>query len=448
MKISYRHHYRDLIRLGIPIIVGQIGTIILGFADTMMIGRHSADELSAAGFVVSLFNLIIIAGLGFSYGLTPVVGALFGQGKRHEAGGSLKHSLVANLVAAALMFAIMFALYCCLPLLGQPEELLPIIRPFYWLMLTTIPFTMLFNAFKQFADGVTDTRSPMWVMLAGNVINIVGNWVLIYGKCGLPELGLIGAGTATVIARLFMLGAMVTIVFRTERYRPYVEGFRLTAFNRADFWQLNRLGAPIALQMGMETASFSLVAIMMGWISAAAIASHQILTTVSSTCFMVYYGMGAAVAVKVANYRGVGDYTNARRNAYAGFHLILALGIVIATTVWFFRPAICGCFTDSEEVTAIAVSLIIPMMCYQFGDGLQFCFANALRGIADVKALMSIAFVAYVLLSLPLSYLFAFPMGLGAVGIWMAFPVSLTTAGTLFFLRFRSQTLRYARKTS
>lgn len=438
--ISYKRHYKELIYLGVPIMVGQLGTIILGFADTMMIGHHSAAELSAAGFVNTLFNLAIIFGLGFSYGLTPIVGALYGRGEEEEAGGKLKNSLLANLLIAVFLCAVMGILYLNLDKLGQPEELLPFIKPYYLILWASLPLIMLFNAFKQFADGITDTQTPMWILLGGNVLNIVGNYLLIYGTFGFPELGLLGGGLSTLFARLMMLVVFIGIFFLSPRYKTFLRGFRRSYANRADFRQLNKLGWPIALQMGMETASFSLCAIMLGWLGETPLAAHQIMNTITTLCFMIYYGMGAAIAVRVSYFRGQEDMPNLRRSAYAGFHLILVWGLFLCTIVFCIRHQLGSWYTDSEEVRQLVAVLVIPMLAYQFGDGLQIAFANALRGLADVKPMMYIAFVAYIILSLPTSYIFGFLLDWGTVGIWMGFPVGLTSAGIAFYLRFRQQT--------
>lgn len=438
--ISYKRHYKELIYLGVPIMVGQLGTIILGFADTMMIGHHSAAELSAAGFVNTLFNLAIIFGLGFSYGLTPIVGALYGRGEEEEAGGKLKNSLLANLLIAVFLCIVMGILYLNLDKLGQPEELLPFIKPYYLILWASLPLIMLFNAFKQFADGITDTQTPMWILLGGNVLNIVGNYLLIYGTFGFPELGLLGGGLSTLFARLMMLVVFIGIFFLSPRYKTFLRGFRRSYANRADFRLLNKLGWPIALQMGMETASFSLCAIMLGWLGETPLAAHQIMNTITTLCFMIYYGMGAAIAVRVSYFRGQEDMPNLRRSAYAGFHLILVWGLFLCTIVFFIRHQLGSWYTDSEEVRQLVAVLVIPMLAYQFGDGLQIAFANALRGLADVKPMMYIAFVAYIILSLPTSYIFGFLLDWGTVGIWMGFPVGLTSAGIAFYLRFRQQT--------
>lgn len=435
---KYAGHYKALLKLGTPIVIGQLGMVVLGLADTLMIGHHSTDELAAASFVNQVFNLAIIFSTGFSYGLTPVVGGLYGQGRLPQVGQALKNSLLANMLIGILLTVLMLVLYLFVEKLGQPVELMPLIKPYYVVLLVSLVFVMLFNAFKQFADGINDPKTGMWILLSGNAFNIVGNYILIYGKLGFPELGLVGAGLSTLVSRILMLVAFGVIFFTSARYASYREGFRLQ-LSRSIFRRLNVLGWPVGLQMGMETASFSLSTIMIGWLGTITLASHQVMLSISTCSFIMYYGMGAAVAVRVSNFHGLGDWVNVRRSAYAGFHLIMAMAIVISSAIFLLRYELGAWFTDSPEVVLTVVSLMVPFLLYQFGDGLQITFANALRGIADVKLIIIYAFIAYFLISLPAGYFFGFVLGWGAFGVWMAFPFGLTSAGVMFWLRFRKK---------
>ena len=437
---SYREHYKELLKLGLPILIGQLGVILVSFADTFMVGWHSTEELGAASFVNNIFNLAIVFAIGFSYGLTPFVGKLFGEKRYKEAGTMLKNALLANGVLALLVMSAMWLLYINIHRLGQPTELLPLMRPYYMVLLLTLPFTMLFNAFKQFIDGITDTKTSMWIMLSGNIINIIFNYILIFGKYGFPELGLLGAGIATLLSRMAMLAFAMIIFFKSSRYHTYMQGFFAGKITIAEQKHLNSIGMPVALQMGMETASFSLVAIMVGWLGTKALAAHQIMCTVGQLGFMVYYGMAAAVAVKTSNYNGAGDIPNIRRSANAGFRIIAVMAIIASFTMLLLRNRIGDLFTNDKEVALLVSQLIIPFVLYQFGDGLQCNFSNALRGIADVKPVMRYAFISYFVISLPIGYLFAFTFNMGLTGIWLSFPFGLTTAGVLFYLRFMKKT--------
>lgn len=211
---GYKQHYKALIFLGLPIVIGQVGVIILGFADTLMIGHHSTEELGAASFVNNVFTLCIIFSTGFSYGLTPIVGSLYGNRRFAEAGQALRCSLVANVLVALLLTFIMTVVYFNVERLGQPEELMPLIKPYYLVLLASLVFVMLFNGFKQFTDGITDTKTAMWILLGGNTLNIIGNYILINGKLGFPELGLLGAGISTLFSRIMMVVVFALIVLR------------------------------------------------------------------------------------------------------------------------------------------------------------------------------------------------------------------------------------------
>lgn len=437
---TYRDHYKALLFLGLPIVIGQIGVIVLGFADTLMIGHHSTVELGAASFVNNVFNLVIIFSTGFSYGLTPIVGALYGTHKFAPAGQALRCSLLANLLVAIVLTVAMSILFFNLENLGQPEELIPLMKPYYLVLLTSLVFVMLFNGFKQFTDGITDTKTAMWLLLGGNVLNIIGNYLLIYGKFGLPELGLLGAGISTLFSRIMMVVVFTIIFLRSPRFLRYKVGFFRMGWSRPVFRRLNGLGWPVAFQMGMETASFSLSAIMIGWLGTIALASHQVMLAISQFTFMMYYGMGAALAVRVSNFKGQGDIINVRRSTYAGFHIMMAFALVLSSIVFLCRNHLGGWFTDSPEVATMVTSLMIPFLLYQFGDGLQITFANALRGISDVKPMMVIAFISYFLISLPVGYLCGFVLDWGIVGVWMAFPFGLTSAGIMLWLRFHYKT--------
>lgn len=433
----YPYHYRSLLSLGLPIMIGQLGMIVLGFADTMMVGHHSTTELGAASFVNNIMNLVIITATGFSYGLTPIVGGLFGREELPQAGKALRSALLANLMAGAIMMAALAILYFNVGNIGQPKELLPYIRPYYLVLLASMPFVMLFNAFKQFTDSITETRTSMWILLSGNLLNIIGNYVLIYGKAGMPEMGVVGAGVATLLSRVVMVALFLFVFLSRKKMRPYREGFFVLGWSRQLVRRLVSLGTPIALEMGMETASFSLSIIMVGWLGTIALASHQVMITISQFTFMVYYGLGAAVAVRTSYFNGQDDRDNVRHTVVAGLQVMVALELLLSGIIFLLRNHIGGWFTDSAEVSSTVISLMVPFFIYQFGDGLQITYANALRGIADVKPLMVIAFIAFFVISLPVGYFCGFVLNFGLVGVWMAFPFGLTSAGVMMWYRFK-----------
>lgn len=441
MRLSvYKEHYRETVRLGVPIMLGQLGIIIVGFADNIMVGHHSAQELAAASFVNNFFNLAFIFGMGFSYGLTPIIGGLFAREAYRDIGETLKNSLFINFIVGVALSLCMYFLLLHIHWLDQPEELMPYIRPYYTLQLFSVLFAMLFNSFKQFSDGTTDTVTPMWIMLSANVLNIIGNYFLIYGHGGLPEMGLTGAGISTLTSRILTFVAFYGLFIGHRRYRKYREGFRKGTINRIRLSNLIRLGLPVGLQMGVETGSFSLSVIMMGWLGETALAAHQVLGVITTLGFMVYYGIAAAVTIRVSAFKGWKDWLNVRRASFAGLHLILAMGITVIGLILIFRTRMGYLFTPEEAVVQMVSLLAWSAVLYQFGDGIQILFANALRGISDVKYMAWMAFVCHFGLALPIGYLCGFVWHAGAMGVWCGFPISLTTLGFLLWRRFNRLT--------
>ena len=434
-----KHHYRELLSIGFPIIIGQLGTIILGFADTLMIGHHSTPELAAAGLVNNIFGLVFVSYMGFTYGLTPIIGKLYGEERTDCIGQKVRNSFFANMLTGAIFTAVLILLYLNLAHIGQPEELLSLIRPYFLVNLASVLFMGIFFTMKQFLDGIGKTKVAMWAMIGGNVVNILGNWVLIYGVASFPELGLLGAGISTLVSRILMALAMVSIVIVGKEFREYRHDLIHSSLNKADFKEMNRLGWPVALQLGMESAAFTLSCVMVGWLGTIPLAAHQVMITLSQLFYLVLSGMAAALAIRVSHFMGQKDYAAVRRNAYDGFRLNLLFSLCMGIPVFLLRHQIGGWFNDNAEVQAYVSVLIILMMIYQFGDGLQYTFANALRGIACVKPMVLYAFIAYFVISLPLGYTLGFTCGMGILGIWIAFPFGLTIAGEMYRRRFEKE---------
>ena len=434
---KYETHYKNLTYLGIPIIIGQLGNLILNFADTLMIGHHSTEELAAAAFVNNMFTLVIIFAIGFTYAVTALVGILYGQENTHRIGELMKSATAANTCMALFLSFIMIVLYLNVHRLGQPEELLPLIRPYFLIQLISLPFVCWFNTFRQFTDGITDTKVAMWILIGGNVMNIFGNWILIYGNLGMPEMGLLGAGLSTMISRIMMTIVMVGIFFVSKKYREYKEGWNTGKVHYADFKKITVLGFPLALQMGMETAAFSLSSLMVGWFGTESLAAHQVMLTISQLGYMIYYGLAAAVAVRISNFMGQRDFLAVRQTATAGIHLVFLLALVTSVPVFIFRHIIGGLFTDNVNVISMVSMTIIPFMIYQFGDGMQCNYANAMRGTANVRPLIWIAFISYFVVSLPLGYIFGVIMNYKLLGVWYAFPFGLTLSGILYYIYYQ-----------
>ena len=434
---AWATYYRPILRLGVPIAIGQLGVIIMGFADTMMVGRFSTDALAAASFVNSVFNLITYMLLGYSYGLTPLISALVGRGEKAEAGATLKYGVVCNLTFALLLMAVLTIVYLNLQHMGQPAEILPLVRPYFLTIMVSAFFVALFNCLRQFTDGISETSTGMWVILIGNALNIIGNYFLIYGVGPFPRLGLFGAGLSTLGARIVMALIMVTLLLTRKRYAAYREGFKRAALCG---WQklaeVNKQSFPISLQMGMESGAFTASGIMAGWLGALDLATYQVMITLSGLGFLLYYSFGSGITIRVAHFCGQNDWVGVQHSGRAGMHILLAMAVVVSLIFYFLGGFIVKGFTSDPAVIALALTLIFPMVLYQFGDSMQICFANALRGTSHVMSMMWIALISYVIVNIPACYLLAFPLGFGIQGLYYSFSIGLFTAAGLFSYQY------------
>lgn len=433
--MEYKQHVKSLVLLGLPIIIGQLGNIVTGLADTVMVGQHSTDELAAASFVNNVINAFIILGTGFSFNYTPIIGEHIAINKRIAIGGWLKNSLMANTTTTALILLVLFLIYINVGYLGQPEELMPLIRPYYLVLMSSVLFVMLSNTFRQFVEGIMDASISMWVLTLVNAINIAGNYVLIYGKCGFPELGLLGAGISTLLSRIIMLLLFVAVFVRQEKYKPFRKGFLVTPFRKAYWKRLNLIGWPIAFQQGIEAATFCITTIMIGWLGGMALAAHQVAIAVSTVSFTIYLGLGSAVAIRTSMFKGLQDWRNVRRVTQAGIGLAVLLSVTLSLLLYLCCDTIGSYFTDDEAVLQIVAILLPILIAYQFGDSIQIVLANALRGLSDVTSIMVISFVAYFIIAIPAGYAIAFFLDKGIAGIWLSYPIGFTCSVILLGMR-------------
>lgn len=434
----YGNAYRQLVILGLPILIGQLGNIVVGFADNIMVGRYSTEALASASFVNNMFNVAIFCLLGFTYGLTPLAGALFGNGRLAETGALTRQAVKLNITFAAVVTLIMTVVYFNLDRMGQPAELMPLIKPNYLLYLTGLIPIVVFNVLAQWSYAINNTSLPMWLILGANVFNIGGNYALIYGNIGAPELGLFGAGIATLAARIGCMAVMIAVMLRARRYAPYREGFLHRAARHGDNRLLWRTSIPVSLQMTFESGSFTAAAVMTGWLGAIPLAAFQIIVIIGTLGFCIYYSIGSAITIKVANAAGTGDTGGMRHMAWAGYHIMLLMMTVSSVTFVVAGPALMRAFTTDPAVLALAGTLLFPLVLYQLGDATQITFANALRGTSRVMPMLWIAFVCYVVVGIPATYLLGITAGMGVYGIILSFSASLFLAGALsliFFLR-------------
>lgn len=434
----------EILKIGLPIMLGQACVIILAFADNIMIGWHSVDELAASSFVNNILNLLIMTELGFAAGMTPIIGSHNGRGDVPAVGLTLRNGLVVNGLIGLASVVLLAVVYALLGHFGQEPELLPLIRPYFVIVGISTLFSLGFNTLKQFTDGICRPVVSMVFLLLGNVVNIFGNWVLIYGKLGFPEMGLVGAGISTLFSRILIFAAFLLYILFSKSLRQYARAIKEAVLSLAEMKSIFTVGYPVAIQMALETSSFTFAAVMAGWLGVIELAAHQVVITISQLFFLMMQGLSFALSILVSNACGRGDYKGVREYAAKGYGMIVCISATLSVLLYIFRYQAAGVFTDSPEVSAMAVSLFFVLFAYQFGDGLQLCFANVLRGLQDVKPIMKVAFVSYYIIAIPVAYLLGFKTSLGLLGIWLGFPVGLTIAGVFFFLRYRSDMRKLA----
>lgn len=434
----------EILKIGLPIMLGQACVIILAFADNIMIGWHSVDELAASSFVNNILNLLIMTELGFAAGMTPIIGSHNGRGDVASVGLTLRNGLVVNGLIGLASVVLLAVVYALLGHFGQEPELLPLIRPYFVIVGISTLFSLGFNTLKQFTDGICRPVVSMVFLLLGNVVNIFGNWVLIYGKLGFPEMGLVGAGISTLFSRILIFAAFLLYILFSRSLRQYARAIKEAVLSLAEMKSIFTVGYPVAIQMALETSSFTFAAVMAGWLGVIELAAHQVVITISQLFFLMMQGLSFALSILVSNACGRGDYKGVREYAGKGYGMIVCISATLSVLLYIFRYQAAGVFTDSPEVSAMAVSLFFVLFAYQFGDGLQLCFANVLRGLQDVKPIMKVAFVSYYIIAIPVAYLLGFKTSLGLLGIWLGFPVGLTIAGVFFFLRYRSDMRKLA----
>ncbi|MDE7385753.1 MAG: MATE family efflux transporter, partial [Muribaculaceae bacterium] len=447
LSAQYKSYYKRIIQLGLPILVGQLGMIAVGFADNIMVGQHSTPELAAASFVNNLFNVAILMCIGFTYGLTPLIGALAAHDNRRDIGRTLLTGLKVNMVFAVGVTLLMAVVYGCLGFIVKEQSLLPLIRPYFLIYLAGMIPVALFNVFAQWSYGIGNTVMPTIIVLVSNVVNIIGNYMLIGGHWGCPEMGLTGAGLSTLVARVLCAVFIIAVFVGRRQYAGYRDGFSGKVQPVTSAGRVTVTSFPIALQMAMETGAFSGAAIIAGLLPDAtlSLAAFQILVIVGTLGFCIYYSMGMGVTVLVSNAAGMNDVAAMRRIGWAGYHVILAIAACSCMIFLFFGRSLIELFSDNNvELTALAAAQIVPLLLYQLGDATQINFVGALRGTSRVMPVLWIAFVSYIVVGLPSTWLLALPLGLGLKGIYLSFSLSLFLAGALFLYYF----LKYTRINS
>ncbi len=437
---KYKIHYKETLKLALPIVISQLGFILVQFADNVMVGQYGGDDplpLAAVSFGVMTSLIFFLAGQGLTLGLTPLIGELYAQKNKLHSASYLKHSLVLFPILGATIVCLQLALEPLLYHLGQPVEVVDAALPYYRMMAYSIFPVLLFSSFKNFLDGVGNTFVPMVIMMICNAINIFLNWVYIGGNLGAPELGVEGAALATLISRICMpiLGAGYFIFNR--KYRSFTSLFPAIKLGMSDIWSLLRMGGPISAQMSLESLAFIISGIMMGWFTTAAIGANQIAMTLANTSFMIILALGTAVTIRVSHFYGRHDVTNMSLTAKATIHLVLLWNISAALVFTVFRNEIPLLFTTNEDVLALASQMLIMVACFQIFDALQCAGVGIMRGFQDVKMISWISLLAYIVLNIPVGYLCGITLGMGPVGLFVGYIFGLGTAAILYLLRIK-----------
>ena len=433
---EYRPYYRRNLAVAFPVMLTQLGAALVGLIDTIMVGHYATTDLAAVSFANGVFFTFMVFAMGAVMAVTPLVGHAYVQKNDERVASLLLNGLWFTLLIGGAVCAV---LAWCVPMMddmGQDPAVVEAARPYLVMrIIGMIPF-LLFCLEKQFMEGLGNTVVAMIVTTSINILNILLNWVFIFGHWGCEPMGAAGAGLATMIAWILLPIVFLAAILCRQSWRRYFSLCSLKLTSRATISELLRTGAPIGMQTTMETVLFTLSFIMVGWISKEALAAHQVTNQVADFAFMLSLGISSATTIRVSHQYGLGDIRATRMAANASVHLILmnTIGAVLMIGLRHYLPYL---FTEDEAVVSLASQLLIFAGMLQYADGLQCVGAGMLRGVTDVRVPMWITVITYVIIALPLGYVLMFPAGLGAVGMWMSFVVALTIAAIAFHLRFR-----------
>ena len=434
---DYIPFYKRNLYLALPVVLSQVGQVTVHLVDNMMVGHVGTTELAAAAFANNVFMIGMYFGMGITYGITPLVGKAFSRGKFQEVAALLKNGVFTHVAAAIVLTVVMFGIYFTLPLLSQPPEVLTLAKPYFLLLcLSYFPF-MLFFSMKQFFEGIGNTKMAMQITLSANVVNVLVNYVLIFGKLGFSEMGLVGAGIGTLVSRLFMALLFALYILKIPKFKNYfIEAYKQN-FSVEKIISILKIGIPIGFQIIVELFAFGVGAIMMGWLGEIPLAAHQVAIGLAAFTYMISLGVSQANTIRVSHQMGVKDYKSLKMAALASTQIVLAFMLAMGVVFVFARNYLPLMFTLDPAVIDIAAGLLIIAAIFQVFDGLQVVMLSTLRGMADVKLPMFIAFFAYLLVGIPTSYILTFILNFGPQGIWYGYLVGLSTAGILFYFRFR-----------
>lgn len=427
--------YRKLLKLATPLVLTQAGQMTVQLADNAMVGRYGTAELAAASFANSIYVVIMLFGLGLFLGLTPLVGRARGAGDDRQAASVMRSGFVLSALLIPPIMAVSWALIWAMPYMGQTDEVVRLSIPYYQTLVISLAPFLVFTLLKQIGEGLGNTIVAMWATIISNTLNIILNYVLIFGRWGFPELGLLGAGYATLISRVAMPLLLYAGFISLPAIRRYFTSMRTVRATSQSVMGILRVGLPIAIQLVLEVSAFAISAVMMGWLGNVALASHQVAMGLATFTFMLANGVAMATTIRVSFQLGTGDAASVRRVSNSALHLVLAYMGLCGVGFLVFRHQLPLLFTLDARVIAQAASLLTVAALFQLFDGLQIVCLGILRGFADVRAPMFIAAFSYLVVGLSVSYVCAFIFGMGPQGIWFGFLAGLICSGILLGLR-------------
>lgn len=443
---KYFKEFRYNFNLALPVIAGMVGHTLVSVVDNIFVGQLGSAELAAVSLGNSFVFIGMSIGIGFSTAITPII-AEFDAQKNIEKGRSAFQNGLA--LCTILGFALFFLLVAAKPLLrfmNQPEDVVKLAIPFLDIVGFSLVPLVVFQAYKQFADGMSETKYSMFATIIGNVINIVINVLLVFGLLGFPKLGIVGSAIGTLVARIFMVLYMHYILAKKEKFKSYFTRFGWQSFEKGMAKKIITLGIPSSMQMFFEVALFTGAIWLSGMIGTTSQAANQIALSLASITFMFAMGLSVAAMVRVANQKGVQDYKKLHTVAHSIFLMAIILELIFALLFMighdFFPKLFVNLETqatihDTAEVISIASRLIFVAAFFQLFDGMQVVVLGALRGMQDVKIPTVITFIAYWIIGFPVSIYLGKYTNLGAVGVWIGLLAGLGAASILLYIRFR-----------
>ncbi|HLT51832.1 MAG TPA: MATE family efflux transporter [Arenibacter sp.] len=445
MLQKYTREFRYNLTLSFPVILGMLGHTFVQFADNIMVGQLGTAELAAVSLGNSFVFIAMSLGIGFSTAITPLVAEADGAGSVADGKSALKHGLVLCTLMGFMLFGIILLAKPIMYMMKQPIEVVELAMPYLDLVAFSLVPLIIFQAFKQFSDGLSQTKYPMYAVVIANVVNIFINYLLIFGSWGFPKLGIVGAAIGTLISRVIMVIFIWQLLRHKKKFQEYVTGFNFKKIEKRVMKKIINLGFPSALQMFFEVAIFTAAVWLSGVLGKNAQAANQIALNLSSMTFMVGMGLGVAAMVRVGNQKGLGHFTELRRIAKSIFLLTLLLEVIFAIsfivlknwlpTIYLDLDDIVN-FQDNTEVVLLAAQLLFVAAFFQISDGVQVVVLGALRGLQDVKVPTLITFVAYWLIGFPISFYLGLYTSLESMGIWIGLLAGLTASAIMLYIRF------------